>query len=137
MLLGLMDGGTKKARELMGNAWRDGCWAQHAFVPLENAIPLNEEVLMGNLGYDAADIAYLHRSAVAYGGVSTIGVKAGETVIVGPATGQFGGAAVEVASAVGARVIALGRNTAALAHLKATVPRVKAVTITGNIEEDT
>ncbi|KAI1488880.1 NAD(P)-binding protein [Biscogniauxia mediterranea] len=136
LLLGLMDGGTAKSKKLAGEVWRDGHWQTHTTVPLENATPLDEDLLLGKLGYDVAELTYLARLAVAYGAVSTLDIKAGETVIVGPATGQFGGAAVEVASAVGARVIAIGRNVQALARLKATVPRVETVVLTGDAGAD-
>ncbi|KAK5634414.1 hypothetical protein RRF57_010127 [Xylaria bambusicola] len=75
-------------------------------------------------------------SSVAYGAISNVDIKGGETVIVGPATGQFSGAVVEIASALGARVIALGRNQAALAKLRSRIPRVETVAITGDVEKD-
>ncbi|RYP55283.1 hypothetical protein DL768_000038 [Monosporascus sp. mg162] len=137
ILLGLMDGGSEKSKKLANDAWRNGTWTTHAVVPLENATPLDEDALLGKLGYDVTELAYLTRLSVAYGGMSTINVKAGETVIVGPATGHFGGAAVEVASALGARVIALGRNQEVLSRLKATIPRVEAVVLSGDIDKDT
>ncbi len=137
IIMGLMDGGTEKSKRLANDAWRNGTWASHVVVPLENASPLDEGVLLGKFGYDVTELAYLSRFGVAYGGLSSVGVKAGETVIVGPATGQFSGAAVEVASALGARVIALGRNVDILARLKATIPRVETVVLSGDVEEDT
>ncbi|KAI1085331.1 NAD(P)-binding protein [Whalleya microplaca] len=137
MLLGLMDGGTENSKKLANEAWRDGYWQTHATVPLENATLLNEEYLLGELGCEPAELTYLNRFAVAYGAVSTVDIKAGETVIVGPATGQFGGAGVEVAAALGARVIALGRNTETLSRLQATIPRVKTVVLTGDVGKDT
>ena len=137
MLLGLMDGGTRKSRKLANNIWRDGCWTSHAVVPLENVTPLSEDVLVNRLGCDIADLPYLNRLSVAYGAVSAVGLKAGETVVVGPASGQFGGAAVEVASAMGARVIAIGRNKAALARLKTHIARVEVVVLTDDSAQDT
>ncbi|RYO80355.1 hypothetical protein DL762_007680 [Monosporascus cannonballus] len=137
ILLGLMDGGSEKSKKLANDAWRNGTWTTHAVVPLENANPLDETALLGKLGYDITELVYLTRWSVAYGGMSTINVKVGETVIVGPATGHFGGAAVEVASASGARVIALGRNTEVLSRLKATIPRVETVVRSGDIDKDT
>lgn len=136
MLMGLTDGGTEKSKKLANDAWRDGCWTTHAVVPLENATPLNEEALVGRQGYGLDELSYLARFAVAYGSVSAIDVKAGETVIVGPATGGYGGAAVEVAAARGARVIAFGRNKDALAKLKSHVARVETVVLTGDVDKD-
>ncbi|KAI5927389.1 NAD(P)-binding protein [Camillea tinctor] len=136
LLLGLMDGGTAASRRLARDVWRDGHWQTHALVPLENATPLDERRLLRDLGHDPAELVYLGRLAVAYGAVSALDLKAGETVIVGPATGQFGGAAVEVASALGARVVAFGRNAQVLARLKAAVPRVETVALTGDAAAD-
>ncbi|KAI1200758.1 GroES-like protein [Nemania serpens] len=136
IIVGLMDGGDKNGRKLANDTWRDGCWQTHAVIPLENAVPLDEETLIGKHGYDIEELTIILRLSVAYGAISGVDIKAGETVIVGPATGQFGGAAVEVASALGARVIALGRNQEALARLKSTVARVETVVITGDIEKD-
>ncbi|KAH8157946.1 hypothetical protein CIB48_g10307 [Xylaria polymorpha] len=135
IIVGLMDSGESEAKKL-AETWRDGCWQTHTVVPLENVVPLDEEALLGKHGYSIEDLALLPRLSVAYGAVCNIDIKAGETVIVGPATGQFGGAAVEVASALGARVIALGRNQEVLAKLKSTIPRVETVTITGDAEKD-
>ncbi|KAI0479688.1 GroES-like protein [Xylaria cf. heliscus] len=135
IIVGLMDSGESKAKKL-SQTWRDGCWQTHAIVPLENAIPLDEETLIGKHGYSVEELTMIPRLSVAYGSISNVDIKAGETVIIGPATGQFGGAAVEVASALGARVIALGRNQEVLAKLKSTIPRVETVTITGDVEKD-
>lgn len=137
ILMGLMDGGTEKSKKLANDAWRDGCWTTHAVVPLENAIPLDEDALVRRQGYELDELNYLARFAVAYGGVSALDIKAGETVIVGPATGGFGGAAVEVAAARGARVIAFGRNKDALAKIKSHVGRVETVVLTGDLDKDT
>ncbi|RYP72513.1 hypothetical protein DL771_004153 [Monosporascus sp. 5C6A] len=87
ILLGLMDGGSEKSKKVVNDAWRNGTRTTHALVPLENATPLDEDALLGKLGYDVTELAYLPRLGVAYGGMSTINVKAGGTVIVGPATG--------------------------------------------------
>ncbi|KAH9892326.1 NAD(P)-binding protein [Xylariomycetidae sp. FL2044] len=136
-LQGLMNDGSPPVRKLADGVWRDGFWQSHAVVPLENATPLDEDRLLGRLGYTVPELTYISRFAVAYGAMSTGGIKAGETVIIGPASGHFGGAAVELASAMGARVIALGRTPETLAKLKAAVPRVETVTITGDVEKDT
>ncbi|KAK7755989.1 hypothetical protein SLS62_001931 [Diatrype stigma] len=136
IIAGLMDGLSAQSKKLASGAWRNGTWTTHAVVALENATPLDEGLLLGKLGYDVSELTYLTRFTVAYGGMSAMGVKPGETVIVGPATGQFSGAAVEVASALGARVIALGRNTEVLSRLKETFARVETVILSGDVEED-
>ncbi|KAI0873710.1 GroES-like protein [Hypoxylon argillaceum] len=136
IIVGLMDAGESKAKSLSNETWRDGSWQSHTVVPLENAIPLDEEALLGKHNYEVEELTMIPRLSVAYGAISGIDIKAGETVIVGPATGQFGGAAVEIASALGARVIALGRNQEVLAKLKSKIPRVETVVITGDVEKD-
>ncbi|KIY01146.1 uncharacterized protein Z520_02698 [Fonsecaea multimorphosa CBS 102226] len=104
------DGGTAGSRKLSKDVWRNGTFAEDAHFPLENLIPLNEDRLCKQLWYSAADLAYLSQLLVPYGGFRDIGLEPGETVIVYPATGAFGGAGVAVAVAMGARVIAMGRH---------------------------
>jgi NADPH:quinone reductase-like Zn-dependent oxidoreductase len=102
----------------MRDVWRDGTFAEYAKMPLENCIPLNETRLCGGLGYALQDLLYMHYMLVPFGGLRDIHLETGETVVVSPATGGFGGAAVQVAIAMGARVIAVGRNESKLAVLK-------------------
>jgi threonine dehydrogenase-like Zn-dependent dehydrogenase len=56
---------------------------------------------------------------------------------VTPATGGYSGAAVEVASAMGARVIAVGRNMTTLKRVAQHNARVYPVQLKGNVDEDT
>jgi len=93
----------------------------------------------GGLGYAVEDLAQIPRPLVPFGGLRDIDVKVGETVIVSPATGAFGGAAVQVAVAMGARVIAMGRDSAKLSSLKEKFgnSQVETVTMTGDPETDT
>ncbi len=95
IIVGLMDSGENKAKTFASDTWLDDCWQTHAVVPLENAVPLDEEVLVGKHGYDIEELTVIVRLSVAYGAISNVDIKAGEIVIVGPATGQFGGAAVK------------------------------------------
>ncbi|KAI0017672.1 NAD(P)-binding protein [Xylariomycetidae sp. FL0641] len=136
LLQGLMPGGDARSRRLASEVWRDGAAQTHAVVPLENVVPLDEAALLGTHGYEVADLARLPALAVAYGATQAARLKAGETVVVGPATGQLSGSAVEVAAALGARVVALGRNAQVLRRLKATLPRVETVTVSGDVEAD-
>ena len=89
--------------------WRDWTYAEYAKVPLENCFPLDEERLLtpvdnGGLGYSIETLTQLPRLLVPYGGLVDIKLQAGETIIIAPATGMFGGRAVEVALAMGAQV---------------------------------
>lgn len=134
-------GANPSAHKLMKDAWRDGMCAEYTRAPLENCYALNEKVLLGSpaeggLGYSVADLTCLMRQGVAYGGLRGINLKAGETVIVAPATGAYSGAAVEVASAMGARVIAVSRNLHKLQRIAAANARVNIVQLKGNLEED-
>lgn len=88
----------------------NGSWAQKMRLPMENA------VLLGDIqADDAARWLVLSTMLVPFGGLSSIGLTAGETLVVNGATGSFGSAAVAVALAMGAaRVVATGRSAAAL-----------------------
>lgn len=140
-LSGVHEGMTEGSRKLMHGEWRDSTFAQYAKVPLENCTILDENHLCGSiedggLGYKIDDLAYISALLVPYGGLSNIGLKAGETVIISPATGSFGGAAVLVALAMGARVIAMGRNIDALNRIRQISDRIKTVPITGDVKTD-
>lgn len=132
-------GGVGETFEIMDKVWRDGSWAEMVSVPVENVVPLDEAALFGEgrWGYTAVDLAPLLTLAVAYGGLDTAAVRPGEIVVVAPATGAFSGAGVHVALALGARVIAMGRNESALRELEE-VGRgsVVGLKMSGSVEED-
>jgi len=134
-------GGDPRAKKLSQGPWANGMWAEYVRSPLENCYALDERVLMGSpsnggLGYTASELTIIARHVVAYGGLRGINLQAGETVIVAPATGNFSGAAVDVASALGARVIAVGRSKKTLEKIAASTPRVSVYELTGDVEED-
>ena len=137
-------GFTAGSQHLMENIYRDGAYAEYCLMPIENLILMDEKRLLGDpsqggLGYKIEELAYVSSLLVPYGGLKDINLQAGQTVIVAPATGPFGGAAVLVALAMGARVIAMGRNKTSLANLKSKVPhpeRVETVPITGDMAAD-
>ncbi|KAE9365465.1 NAD(P)-binding protein [Stipitochalara longipes BDJ] len=135
-LLGVHEGNTEASRKLMHGEWRDATYAEYAKLPLENLYPLNEPLLVGKLGYGVEDLQDISRLLVPYGGLSDIGLKAGETIVITPATGPFGSAAVKVAFAMGAKVIAMGRNAEILDNLAANNERVEIVQITGDVLAD-
>ncbi len=138
-LLGTTQGGTAGSTKLMTEAWRDGTFAEYVNVPLENVYALNEAKLIKEMGYTEGNLAMLTRYLVPYGGLRDVDVRPGETVVVTPATGAFGGAAVACALAMGAQVVATGRNEAALKALVDTFgeKRVKTVTLTNDVEAQT
>ncbi|KAH8901348.1 NAD(P)-binding protein [Thozetella sp. PMI_491] len=104
-LTAIHDGMTDASKKLCHSVWRDGTFAE----------------LCGSLGYSIHDLMYLWYLLVPFGGLRDIDLKPGETVIVCPATGGYGGAGVQVAIAMGARVIAMGRNEESLSRLKSHV----------------
>lgn len=142
-LLATYEGSSEGSRKLMRDVWRDGTFAEFAKVPLENCIPLDEARLCQSLGYSVQDLMYICYLLVPYGGLRDIKLEPGETIVVCPATGGFGGAGVQVAVAMGARVIAMGRNDRELTRLKAHVKKgtpganIETVKITGDESKDT
>ncbi|PVH91462.1 GroES-like protein [Periconia macrospinosa] len=142
-LSAIHDSGAPGSVKLMRDVWRDGNFAEYANVPLENCIKLNEGRLCGDLGYEVQDLMHVDFLLTAYGGLRDIRLEAGETVVVCPATGNFGGAGVQVAVSMGARVIAMGRNMTELRRLKDFVragspgAEIETVGITGDEKADT
>lgn len=132
-LLGIHAGGTEQSKILMDGEWRHATFAEYAKIPLENLHPLDESRLLADgFGYEIPELTAIGRLAVAYGGLNSISLKAGETIIVAPATGPFGLAAVNVALAMGARVLAMGRNVQVLENLKAQNSRVEIIPLTND-----
>ncbi|OJJ67027.1 hypothetical protein ASPBRDRAFT_359856 [Aspergillus brasiliensis CBS 101740] len=140
MLYGVHGAIHPAAQKLMDGVWRNGTYAEYARFPLENLYPLDEDVLLGRLGYTINDLCLMTAYLVPFGGLAEVDVKPGEVVIVAPATGRFGGGAVGVALAMGATVIAAGRNRAALDKLERihdTQQRLITVQLTGDESTDT
>ncbi|OKL63281.1 hypothetical protein UA08_01865 [Talaromyces atroroseus] len=158
-LSGVHDGHSGPAKRMMHGEWRDGTYAEYAKLPLENCFVLDERRLLGSpstdsiyaaataqgeigLGYTVEDLLHAASYLVPFGGLRDVGLGVSETVLVSPATGMFGSAAVHVALAMGANVIAMGRNTDALEKLKADVVaggqghHIHTVAITNNIEQE-
>lgn len=107
---------------------------------MENVFVLDEDKLFGELKYTVEDLVGLPACLVPFGGLSQIGVRPGDTVIVAPATRRFGGGAVTTALAMGARVVACGRSETTLNKMKevfAPTGRIETVVLTGDVEKDT
>ncbi|EED16150.1 isopropanol dehydrogenase, putative [Talaromyces stipitatus ATCC 10500] len=120
ILFGIHGGGYPAAQKLMDGEWRNATYAEYTKFPLENLYPLNEDVLFNRFGYAVSDLCLMPVCLVPFGGLSEVNVNPGEVVIVAPATGRYGGATVAVALAMGATVVAAGRNKNALEALEAT-----------------
>ena len=122
------EGGLK-----LQHRFHHGSFAEQMLVPTENAFPIeaiNPE--------DASRWTAMNLLLVPYGGLLAASLKAGETLLVSGATGNFGSAGVAVALAMGAAcVVAPGRNEAMLEELSRRFgPRVRTVTLTGDEVED-
>lgn len=117
----------------MQDDWADGTLADFAIVPASLVTPVDD---LGEIS--AAMLAVSMRYLVPYGGLLRGRLTAGETVVVSGATGAYGSAAIFVALAMGAgRVVALGRDQAKLAALKAiSGARVTTVPVTGDATKD-
>ncbi|RSL72384.1 hypothetical protein CEP54_000961 [Fusarium duplospermum] len=140
---GFMEGFNEESRKLARGEWRDSTLAEYAKLPVENCHPLDEKRLFGGvkdggLGYTLDDLTHLFSMLIPFGGLADVDVKAGDTAIIAPATGRYGSSAVHVALAMGAKVIAIGRNATVLSQLSSINPtRLKTVQITGDIDKDT
>ncbi|KAF4965614.1 hypothetical protein FSARC_6601 [Fusarium sarcochroum] len=139
---GLMEGFNEASHKLSHGEWRDSTFAEYAKLPLENCHVLNESRLFkdpkdGGLGYTLEDLTHLFSMLIPFGGLADIDIKSGETVVIAPATGRYGSAAARVALAMGARVIAIGRNASILSQLEAISPQLDTVQMTNDIERDT
>ncbi|RBP17205.1 alcohol dehydrogenase [Roseiarcus fermentans] len=113
--------------------WPDGTLADLALVPVEAATPL-----VGLEAFESTQLAALSRFIVPYGGLLRGRLAAGETLVVNGAAGAFGTAAALLGVAMGAaRVVAAGRNPAALAEVaRVAGSRVATVTLTGDVAGD-
>lgn len=139
ILQGWFGGMTPESMKLMEGPWRQGSWSERLIVPTENVVPLDEHQLTKQLGYTAPQLCWINEFLVPFGGFLAADFRSGSTAVVAPATGHFGGCAVQVALAMGARkVIAVGRNAAALQKLEQLDAngRVSSVALTGDVEKD-
>ncbi|CAI7629943.1 unnamed protein product [Penicillium pancosmium] len=146
-LSGINDGHSEASKRMMRGEWRDSTYAEYARLPLENCFSLNEKRLLGSpteggLGYTIDELLYVAVQLVPFGGLRSIGLAVCDKVIISPATGAFGSAAVQVALAMGASVIAMGRNNEALENLKsklspdASEDRIQLIQITNDLQQE-
>lgn len=124
-LSGINVGHSEASKRMMREEWRDSTYAEYARLPLENCFLLNEKRLLGSpkeggLAYTLDELLYIGVQLVPFGGLRSIGLDVSDKIIISPATGAFGRAAVQVALAMGASVIIMGRNKEALEELKST-----------------
>ncbi|CRK25927.1 hypothetical protein BN1723_013761, partial [Verticillium longisporum] len=135
MLLALL-AATGEMQAIAKDVWHHGTWAELVKAPIESVHRFDEGALQQH-GVSPRDLVFFGQMAVPYGGLRDVNLTAGETVLISPATGNFGGAAVHVALAMGARVIAMGRNEKVLEELRDLAPgRVETVKLSGSLETD-
>jgi alcohol dehydrogenase len=113
--------------------FRHGAFAERMLLPTENAYPIG--------AIDPAEAGRwcaLSTLLVPYGGLLAADLKAGETVLISGATGNFGSAGVIVALAMGAgSVVAPGRNETMLEELERRFGgRVRTVKLIGDEDKD-
>ncbi|KAK4936732.1 hypothetical protein LTR10_022456 [Elasticomyces elasticus] len=96
--------------------------------------------LCGELGYTLTELTPLILYTVAAGAIVEVAqVKVGDVIVMGPATGSFGGAAVELALLSGASVIILGRREETLVEMKRKLgnhERLQSLVMSGDDEAD-
>lgn len=114
------------------DTWRDGTFAELVVAPLSTVTPIPAALD----AVPSARLAVVSRCLVPCGGLLRGRLEPGETLVINGATGAYGSAGVHVALAMGAaRVVAAGRNPAALARLDE-LDRVRAVRLTGDADTD-
>lgn len=86
----------------LSNVYRHGSFAELALYPLENVTAIPKAL---GREEDAAKLTCINLLLVAYGGLLSGNLKAGETVVVLGGTGYFGCCGVVLALAMGARSI--------------------------------
>jgi alcohol dehydrogenase len=133
ILIGLTAMANSAAALALQGRWRDGVFAEIAHWPAACVTPLT-----GLDDRPATELIGLAKLIVPFGGLQRSGLRGGDTIVVSGATGYFGSGAVMLAIAMGAgRVVAVGRNAAALESLRAAIgPRVVAAAVTGEADKD-
>jgi alcohol dehydrogenase len=133
ILIGLTATVTTPAALALQARWRDGVFADIAHWPAACVTPL-----AGLDDRPATELIGLAKLIVPFGGLQRSGLRGGDTIIINGATGYFGSGAVMLAVAMGAgRVVAVGRNNAALQSLRTAFgPRVAIAAVSGEAEPD-
>lgn len=124
-----------ESKKLADGEWKNGCWAEIATFPAENVVSLDEDVLCNKLGYSFAQLSAISGYMISFGGLDDIGLKSGDTIIIAPGTGALSGMAVTLSLAMGAKVVAAGRNNNSLEALESmhgATGRLITVALTGD-----
>ncbi|KAK1454398.1 hypothetical protein CCUS01_10517 [Colletotrichum cuscutae] len=127
-----------KTDRLAEGEFRDGALQQYQRVPLENAYRIDEK-LIGELDIDLINLVSISTFSPAAGAIfESAKLKVCDTIIIGPSGGSFGGNAIELALAVGANVVALGRNAELLQAMEQILKSswLSTVLMTGDVDAD-
>jgi threonine dehydrogenase-like Zn-dependent dehydrogenase len=138
-VLGYHGGYTPEERKVSSGYWKDGCFAEFARFPAENAHVIDER-LLAKQNISTQQLAEVASVGPAMGAANAINVKAGETVLVMPSTGFFSSNAITAALGLGANVVAGSRNKESLDHLLRffeNSERIKPVVLSGDTDKDT
>jgi alcohol dehydrogenase len=132
ILIGLTTTVNTPAAAALQARWRDGVFAEIAHWPAACVTPL-----VGLEDKPAAELIGLAKLIVPFGGLKRSGLRGGDTIIINGAGGYFGSGAVMLAVAMGAgRVVAVGRNAAALESLRTAFgPRVVTAVVSGDADD--
>ncbi|MCJ1386709.1 hypothetical protein MMC17_009835 [Xylographa soralifera] len=139
IVLGYHGGHSVQERKLSSGGWKHGCWAEYARIPAENAHVVDEE-LMAQRSVTPAQLTEISSVMSAIGAANSIQVRAGETVIVMPATESFSSSAIVAALGLGANVVAVSRSKdkldAMINHFGEDGKRIVSVTLTDHVAQD-
>ncbi|KAJ6588644.1 putative isopropanol dehydrogenase [Mycena capillaripes] len=140
IVLGYHGGMTVEEIKLSSGHWKDGCFAELASFPAEN-VHLVDEQLLTKQEISIHQLAEIASVMPGMGAANSIGIKAGETVLVLPSTGFFSSSAIVAALALGAHVVAGSRSKDSLDALIAFfgedgAKRITPVVLSGNVDQD-
>ncbi|ROW12026.1 hypothetical protein VPNG_05281 [Cytospora leucostoma] len=140
IVLGYHGGHSEYERKLSSGHWRDGCWSEYARFPVENVHAVDEQ-LIAQKGIAAEQLCEVSCVMSAIGAANSIQVRAGETVLVMPATGFFSSGAVTALLGMGANVVAVSRNKDTLnqlvQHYREDGDRITPLVLIGDLAKDT
>ena len=107
-----------KVVALMGGMGRtfDGGYAEYALLPLKNVFKLNEDVF-SNLSVEEI-IAIPETYFTAFGSVGGLNLKKDESILIRGATSACGLSAMQIATSIGAEIIATSREESRFGMLK-------------------
>ena len=139
------DGGRDPSTQnLMKGVWKHGSYEEKLLAPLEGLFKIPEKWVQdrsqGGKGIRIQELALSGYYLLAIGGLATSGVKAGDRVIIAPATGKYSSGAVRVALAMGCKVVAAGRSAGKLKVLEkyhGAKDMLSTVVLTGDTDGDT